>query len=226
MAGLPRLPKGMLRRALRERENPHASFGPGDLERAIREARLKRPPGEKIRYSNFGFGLLGHVLARRAGLSFEALVDERVCRPLALTDTMTTVPDETSHRYADGHSRRGKPVPHWDLPTLAGAGALRSTPADLLRYVDLQLDPRPSRLGRAVELTHEPVARRGQVAQCLGWMLLRGRGGRAPLHWHSGGTGGFRGFVGFSLSTGTGVVVLASSARSVDKIGFSILREL
>jgi CubicO group peptidase (beta-lactamase class C family) len=41
--------------------------------------------------------------------------------------------------------------------------------------------------------------------------------------WHTGGTGGFRSFLGFVKETETGVVVLSNCARSVDAIGFRIL---
>ena len=53
-------------------------------------------------------------------------------------------------------------------------------------------------------------------------------GPAAPRHthqvlWHTGGTGGFRSFLGFVKETETGVVVLSNCARSVDAIGFRIL---
>jgi CubicO group peptidase (beta-lactamase class C family) len=48
--------------------------------------RLRRAPGGRFGYSNFGAGLLGHVRARRAGLAYEELVAERVLRPLGMGD--------------------------------------------------------------------------------------------------------------------------------------------
>jgi hypothetical protein len=44
--------------------------------------------------------------------------------------------------------------------------------------------------------------------------------------WHNGGTGGFRGFVGFVRESETGVVVLSNCARSVDAIGFRTLEAI
>jgi serine-type D-Ala-D-Ala carboxypeptidase/endopeptidase len=128
-SGLPGLPKGMLRLALKERHNPYANFGIDGLHAAVTDATLRRPSGKRVRYSNFGFGLLGHVLALRTGQSYEELVSERILRPLGMTDTMISVPVEKAHRFAQGHSRRGRAVSNWDLPSLAGAGALRSTVA-------------------------------------------------------------------------------------------------
>jgi CubicO group peptidase (beta-lactamase class C family) len=161
-SGLPRLPKGLLWTSmLHHRDDPYALFTVSDLERAVREARLKGEPGKKVRYSNFGAGLLGHVLALSAGRPYEELVRERICGPLGLSDTRIEVPDRDLGRFAGGHDRRGRPVPHWELPALAGAGALRSTVADLLRFLELQRGDGPEALRLAARATHEPRLRRG-----------------------------------------------------------------
>jgi serine-type D-Ala-D-Ala carboxypeptidase/endopeptidase len=225
-SGLPRLPAGLIRQSLRTRKNPYARFTVGDLERAVRAARLKGGPGEKVRYSNFGFGLLGHALARCTGQSYEELVRERVCEPLALADTGVAIPPQAAARFADGHNRRGRRVPHWELPALAGAGALRSTVADLLLFLDLQLRTPDTRLGRAAQRTHEPRARRGPLRQCLGWIGLQLRGSSGQMLWHDGATGGFRSFAGFVQETQTGVVVLSNCSRSVDRIGIGALEAI
>jgi D-alanyl-D-alanine-carboxypeptidase/D-alanyl-D-alanine-endopeptidase len=225
-SGLPRLPKGLVGLSLRQRKNPYAGFTDAHLERAIAGTRLRDNPGDKLRYSNFGFGLLGYVLALRAGQSYEQLVRERICAPLRLVDTSISISGHALPRFADGHNRRGQQVPHWDLPTLAGAGALRSTVADLLRFLDLQLREPTTRLGRAAWATHKPRARRGRLAQGLGWARLPLLGHSLEVLWHNGGTGGFRGFVGFVKESGTGVVVLSNCARSVDAVGFRTLEAI
>jgi serine-type D-Ala-D-Ala carboxypeptidase/endopeptidase len=222
-SGLPRLPKGLIWRSLRQRDNPYAGFTDAELERAVTRASPRRAPGEKLRYSNLGYGLLGHALALRTGQSYEQLVRSRICDPLGLADTRISIPTEATPRFADGHNRRGRPVPHWDLQALAGAGALRATVADLLRFLELQLRPPATRLGRAALATHEARTRRGRLSQGLGWVGLPLRGGSCQVLWHNGGTGGFRSFLGFVKEGETGVVVLSNCARSVDAIGFRIL---
>lgn len=44
--------------------------------------------------------------------------------------------------------------------------------------------------------------------------------------WHNGGTGGFRSCLGLLPQAGAGVIVLANATRSVDTIGFTVLRYL
>ena len=42
-------------------------------------------------------------------------------------------------RLARGHNANLEPVANWDIPTLAGAGALRSTANDLVKFLEMSL---------------------------------------------------------------------------------------
>lgn len=225
-SGLPRLPPGLLRRSLlRSRDDPYAWLDDAELARSLRRVRLRAEPGRRPRYSNLGYGLLGRALAERAGTSYELLVRGRVCEPLGLVDTVVEVPEPELVRLADGHTRRGSPTPHWHLAALAGAGALRSTAEDALRFLEAQLAPPEGPLGVAIRATHEGRARVGPLEQCLGWIARPLRdGGR--LLWHDGGTGGFRSFAAFAPEHDLAVVALASSARSVDGLGLRLVDAL
>jgi CubicO group peptidase (beta-lactamase class C family) len=225
-AGLPRLPHGFLLCSVRHRRNPYAWFTVEDLYAGLPTTRLRREPGGRPRYSNLGYGLLGHVLALRAGCGYDQLVQKRICGPLRLADTVVAVAASAGDRFAQGHNRRGRPVPHWDLPALAGAGALRSTVADLLVFLRLQLGEGDPALARAGQLTHAPRARHRHVAVGLGWTRWPLLGTDYEVLFHNGGTGGFRSFVGCVPATRTAVVVLSNSARSVDALGFRILERI
>ena len=84
-SGLPRLPKGTAWTGLvTERRDPYALIGAARLEAAIGRTKPKRAPGERWVYSNYGAGLLGYALARRAGVSYDELVRSRICAPLGL----------------------------------------------------------------------------------------------------------------------------------------------
>jgi serine-type D-Ala-D-Ala carboxypeptidase/endopeptidase len=225
-AGLPRLPHGFILRSVRHRRNPYAWFTTDDLYTGLRSMRLRREPGGRPRYSNLGYGLLGHVLGVRGGRTYEQLIQERICRPLELTDTAVTVPEGARGRFAQGHDRRGRPVPHWDLPVLAGAGALRSSVADLLVFLRLHLGEGESALARAAALTQAPRVRHRGMAAGLGWTRGPLLGTDHELLFHNGGTGGFRSFVGVVPATHTAVAVLSNSARSVDALGFQLLERI
>ena len=87
-SGLPRNPKGMLGRWLRDRHNPFAALTVEDVHEGLARTRLRRRPGERVRYSNLGVGLLGQALERAAEQPYEQLVRERIGLPLELCDTV------------------------------------------------------------------------------------------------------------------------------------------
>lgn len=234
-AGLPRDPPGTLGRIVRRPLHPfHAlldvyeALRPDDLYSSL--ARMKtRRSGSKGRYSNVGAGLLGNLLADRAGCSYEEAVRARVCFPLAMHDTFVELPDASRGRLADGHTRRGKPqLRQFASPAFLGAGSLRSTADDMLTFLGANLEPPATRLGSAIKLAQRPRARLGgRLEVGLGWLLAPvRRRGRAQMLWHNGGTAGFRSFAGLVKEAGTAVVVLGNANRSVDLLGLRILGEI
>lgn len=151
-SGLPRLPDNLYGPNLRE-DDPYAHYGEEELWTCLRELRRKRPPGSVCEYSNLGSGLLGTLLARAAGIPWPDLVRERICRPLGMSDTDTVLRPEQEQRLAPGHDG-GKRVPPWNFRALAGAGALRSTAPDMLRFITAQVGDVETPLAAAIAETH------------------------------------------------------------------------
>ena len=226
-AGLGRNPRGTLRSWLRDRRNPFASLSAEDVHEGLARTRLRRRPGKRARYSNLGAGLLGQALERAAGQPYERLVRERICLPLGMSDTVVVPSAEQAARVAVGHTRRGRPVPPFEVPALPGAGALRSTAADMLRFLKANLDPASTPRAAPLERIQQPRHRMGRGMQVgLGWLIARSPEPAGPLLWHNGGTNGFRSFAAVARDRGIAVVVLSNAARSVDRLGLRFVREL
>jgi len=130
--------------------------------------------------------------------------------------------DYTVARMVAGHDPAGDTVPLWDLPTLAGAGALRSSMADMLKFAEAMVRPVPA-LREAVTMATRSRASTGPNMEIgLGW--FRQAIGNDTIVWHNGGTGGFRTYVGFMPSAGRAVVVLTnSSGAGSDDLGRHLL---
>ena len=135
-SGLPRLPSNLLPK---DPANPYADYTVEQLYQFLSSYQLTRDIGAQFEYSNLGGGLLGHALARRAGMDYEALVRSRISSPLGMSSTGITLTPEMKGRLAVGHNDKLTAVPNWDLPTLAGAGALRSSANDLLTFLGANL---------------------------------------------------------------------------------------
>lgn len=225
-AGLPRLPPNFGERSASEDPaDPYAGYTVADLYEGIEQTRLDHQPGRTYSYSNFGYGVLGHVLARRADVTFEALVVERVASPLSMADTRVDLSEAQARRLATGHNSEGEAVSHWHFrESMAGAGALRSSLRDVMTYVAAQLGQAdaPASLRRAIDrsqtILHERSAER---ALAYGWHV-RNRTDD-PVFWHNGATSGFRSFVGFSPEDEAGIAVLANVNQPLRDLGLRML---
>jgi serine-type D-Ala-D-Ala carboxypeptidase/endopeptidase len=222
VSGLPRMPSNM---TPHDSMNPYADYSVQQLYAFLSGYELPRDVGAAYEYSNLGVGLLGHALALKAGMSYEELVRRRILAPLGMRETAIMLTPAMRAHLAPGHDDEGHVVPNWDLPTLAGAGALRSTTADMLVYLMANLDSTAKPLGRVLQQTHggrqatdNPNLRIG-----LAWHILSRPVGN--LVWHNGGTGGYRTFTGFDPVRRIGVVVLSNVNVSVDDIGLHLLDE-
>jgi CubicO group peptidase (beta-lactamase class C family)/membrane protein DedA with SNARE-associated domain len=206
-SGLPRLPGNMLPMALLHPGDPYARYSAERLYRALRGA--SRPVPAEYRYSNYGFGLLGHLLSRAAGRPYAELLADRVTGPLGLTETGADVPP--GHVAATGH-RRGRPVPPWHLGVLEGAGALSSTATDLARFLGANLAPEATPLCAAIETIQCPAGN-GQTG--LGWHIASP--GNRQVLWHNGATGGFSAMLALDRGAGCAVAAVATASPTRDQ---------
>ncbi|MGO9199119.1 MAG: serine hydrolase [Limisphaerales bacterium] len=203
--------------------------------------KLTRDPGAKFEYSSVGMGLLGHVIALRAGTNYESLVVDRICRPLKMDSTRITLTPGLKSRNATGHNdlghavyqvpgcpgsdqgpgvwtndpKKAEPIMpfdrHWRHEAMVGYGELHSTVNDLLKYVSANLGLTPSSSTPLMEKTH-----------AVHFHLTRDTG--VGLAWfvtpslqgtkiisHVGDTLGFSSFVGFDKTRRRGVAILINS---------------
>jgi CubicO group peptidase (beta-lactamase class C family) len=232
-AGMPPLPPNIIPMMMKNRRNPYASYTPEHLLEYLSTYNPKPLPDEqtKVAYSNLGMGLLGFILSRYLGVSYEQAVGEAILSPLGMSDTAINLSESQHRRLAPAHDGKGKPTSNWDIPTLAGAGALRSTVQDMLVFMAAQLQPPAGLLGQAIENSHTP--QRSQAVKisfperllrrlggnkedyllytdgiALGWMIGSLGAGGPQVYWHNGATGGYRAFVGFVPQQGAAVVAL------------------
>ncbi len=184
----------------------------GDLYSFLSHCKLQRAPGTQNEYSNLGVGLLGHVIARKAGKDYETLVQERICRPLGMNDTCITVPPELKARNSVGHAIPGHRVQESAsahntnalAPRLLGAGSIRSTANDLLKFISAYAGLTPSPLSSVMQKAME-------------FHQLES-GEKRPLVWENDGTvfehgglvAGYQAELAFDVKKRRGVVVLSN----------------
>lgn len=215
-SGLPRLPDNM---KPADPDNPYADYDGPKLLAFLATYQLTRDPGEKYEYSNLAVGLLGFALAHRAGMSYEQLVRERIFKPLHMDNSTITLSAAQKKSLAPGYDAGLSPVKNWDLDALAGAGAIRSTANDMLKFlaanlglVDTPLKPAMIRMRSVRRETGQP-----HLEIAMAWHIFSEF--EPDIFWHNGGTAGYRSFAGMDLVNRRGVVILCNTSFDIDDIG-------
>jgi serine-type D-Ala-D-Ala carboxypeptidase/endopeptidase len=208
-SGLPYMPDNMKHTNPRD---PYADYTLADLQQFLVKHGVQKPPEAGYLYSNFGFAVLGQALANRAGVAYATLLRSQVLEPLNMNDTAVDLSAGQRRRFVAGHLVTHEVSPEWNLNAFAGAGAIRSTAADLLKYLQAQLHPEKLQAGTnpasrtisaAIEQTHELLSDAGpKLKIALAWNFNDG------AYWHNGATGGYSSMAMFYPEKDFGVVVL------------------
>jgi CubicO group peptidase (beta-lactamase class C family) len=184
----------------------------------------------RFHYSNLGFGLLGELVARLRGRSWEDVVRTEVLQPLGMTRTTPrpvapAAEGRAVHPWADVVL----PEPEHDAGVMAAAGQLWATLADLGRFAAFLLGDTGGVLGAATleEMTVpagvDPSAP-GWSAYGLGLQVLRVDG--RTLVGHGGSMPGFLAGVFVDPEEQTGAVSLANTTAGLDPLLPGLLADL
>lgn len=181
---------------------------------------LPRDPGQRYEYSNFAVGLLGQILALRAGTNYETLLRTRITGPLQMSRTAIHLTPEMKADFIPGHGFGMGKAPAWEVPALAGAGGIRSTADDLLIFLAANMSILDSPLQPAMKKmlsVHRTSGPGSEIA--LGWFIATTRNG---VVFHNGETNGYHAFLGYDPHRKIGVVVLSDSREPIDDIAWRI----
>lgn len=209
-ANLPRVPLN-LTATKQDRLNPYANYSDSHLREALAKETPK--PKRKHSYSNYSYGLLGWLLARRMGLSLEEALRREIWEPLEMTHTGVNGAAASTAALYPVYNSKGEPVPHWQFQdTTAGAGAVYSSLEDMLAYVSACLGfSHPalrSAIDRCLEPHYEIFPGKG-VAVGYAWMRYKEKDGTTTW-WHNGGTFGSSSFAAFNREKAAGFVILSN----------------
>jgi CubicO group peptidase (beta-lactamase class C family) len=120
---------------------------------------FSNPPGLAYEYSNYGFGILGQVVARVSGRPYKDYIAASILTPLGMTATTLEATAVRDDRFAHGYRREdGKWVEEPPLPdgVFGAMGGMLTSLRDLHRYVAFLMsawpprsDPDPGAVSRA-----------------------------------------------------------------------------
>lgn len=196
-------------------------------------------PGTEREYSNPSLGLLGYATGVALKAGFARSLEQQLLPRLGMRSTHVHVPAAALAELAWGYRDR-EPVHAGPGPFSEETYGIRTTAADMIRFVQVNIDPgalEPA-LRKAVEATHVGCFRTGAMVQGLGWEqyawplsreallggnaaemieqasavlpVLPGESASPRLFDKTGSTGGFGAYVAFVPSRRIGMVMLAN----------------
>ncbi|MBI5668163.1 MAG: beta-lactamase family protein [Chloroflexi bacterium] len=109
---------------------------------------FSNPPGVTFEYSNYGYAILGRIIANVTGVPYQTYIQDELLTPLGMMDTTFDVRRVAPERLVMGYRREGS---QWvaEPPLADGAfgamGGLFTTIADFARYMAFLLSAFPPR---------------------------------------------------------------------------------
>jgi beta-lactamase class C len=128
-------------------------------------------PGSHRQYSNPSLGLFGYLAAQSLGAPFDTAMEQTLLPKLGLKHTFLKVPQDQMSLYAQGYNKEGKPVRVGPGALDSEAYGIKTSAADLLRFVEANMKPvkLEKTLQQAIAITHTGYYTVGGMTQGLGW---------------------------------------------------------
>ncbi|MFJ2357783.1 class C beta-lactamase [Pseudomonas fluorescens] len=129
------------------------------------------PAGSQRLYSNPSLGLFGYLAAKTLGQPYDQVMSETLLPKLGLKHTFIQVPASEAKLYAKGYDKKDQPVRVSPGALDSEAYGIKTSAADLLRYVEANLKPASleAPLQKAIAATHTGYYTVGDMTQGLGW---------------------------------------------------------
>jgi CubicO group peptidase (beta-lactamase class C family) len=228
-SGFPRIPRSLHNKMTNMASkddillDPYSYLVPQFIFEYLSTTEDKREPG-RFEYSNFGMGLLAHVLEVVTGRDYESLVTEKVLAPFGMNGTSITPTSEIKEHLAQGYTAKGTPTRPWTFAALAGAGAFYSNVQDMLMFIRANVEED----GAAAQLFQKMREPQFGGDSGIGWMqptFFDRFFGNQQVVWHNGMVGGYASYLSIDAQSKSGVVILTNQASATEMLGMMLTRQ-
>ena len=222
-SGLPEWPTN-LGKYVKDTANPLADYPVEAMYESLNNYELSRKPGEKFEYSSLTMGLLGNILVKIDGKeSYEQMIQERIFRPLGMTNSTTKLSKVNRNILAKPHDS-GKEVKNWDDMSMAGAGAIKTDAKDMLKYIKALIEKTHPKILPEKMFTEIQLYKK-DMYMCFNWMKFHNSDGTKAFG-HKGGTGGYTADLLFDKDNKAGVIILTNDREPTADAAKKILQIL
>jgi CubicO group peptidase (beta-lactamase class C family) len=189
-------------------DSVHSKYSRQDFYRDLHDVKLKATPGSISRHCNTAAQLLGFIMEKVYGDSFENLLKIYFAEPLRMKNTHLLTSGKLPAKMAIGYDGKGRVMPIIDWEDLQVAASIASSSSDMLKYMEFQLNEENA----LVKLSHQPTfGKLEDGAVALNWKVKKTEDGRRSIS-HTGGSLGFSSYMVFYPDLNDGIVLLSNEA--------------
>jgi CubicO group peptidase (beta-lactamase class C family) len=184
---------------------------------------LEADPFTRFKYSNLGYGVLGTILELQYEKDYSDVIKQAILDPLGMMETSANFSDTEESRWTKPYAK-GKETNYWkDFNALAGAGELKSTGYDMMKYLKANIYLSEHDLGEVIKATHQLTfeekvnSSNYDFAPALGWFHYEHHDidGEKFL-FHNGGTGGYNTDLFINKEHESGVLIMYNTVGATE----------
>jgi len=190
-------------------------YTPTEFVKTFSSLPLEFTPGEKFNYSNSGYFLLGYIVEKISGKTYEQYLQEVIFTPLKMVNSGYDHSDVILKNRAAGYEKQGKKITnaaYLDMSIPYAAGSLYSTVDDLYLW-DQALYTNKLLSQKSIESLFKPYIKAGGASYGYGWFVEEDENGKTV--GHGGGINGFNTIISRNFKNKNLVVLLNNTGGTV-----------
>ncbi len=218
-ACFPRLPENFAPTSL---TNPNVKYSEIDLLDYLNNIKLDCDIGVQSNYSNLSAGLLGYLLSKVSGLTYDDMIYKYIAKPLELT-SFGILSDEMN--WTVGHDMFGRIQERWHFPSVfTSAGGVDASVHSMEKLLfNLINSDSTTLIGRSIESSKKTL---NKGIQEIATFWFKNSINGKTVYWHNGLTGGYNSFIGWLEGSKSGVFILSNNFSNIStSVGLKYLEK-
>ncbi len=163
----------------------------------------------KYRYSTIGYTLLGQILEKVYGKSYDEIIRSKIIKPLKMANTLTT--DFNVKNRTVGHNPEGGIQEFFNWNVTAPAGLVKSNAADMVKYLKAVLNEETA-VGKAAIITEKTFYKVGDRELGLGINIMTDE--KNTIYMKSGDSMGQSSIICYDRAKNWGIIILLNQRNS------------
>lgn len=233
-SGLPNYPKNVTRI---DGDPMEGGYNESQFLTALKSTILDFEPGSKFSYSNFNYAVIGYILSKKTGKTYETLIDEYLHKRLGITEVYSQFQTAKSSLVVTPYRKDNRLIKTkpWEMGLLTPHGGLYASNNALLKLMEQQISAYQvffkNRKASPLVSTQTSYATGLYPGLSYGYGMFEASAelGLYPetVLWHGGDLDGFGSEYIFSPSSKVGIVLLTSSGgREFVLLGRKLMNSL